>query len=243
MGAGKTKALVLIHDQLVSEGKEVVVFKHVNDIQRGGQVDKVTARDGSTVSGVVPLSTLSEILFFNTDQFHTVLIDEIQFFDDADTIPMLNALTISGIDVHVFGLDVTSDNTTFGVMGNVLAQSDRIEKLKPKCYRCEGDARISSFVGGEKDGDVHVGDLDEYKPICRRCYFEDMKLKKAPQQQVKAADKEHTFKFNCAGFSITFSVTDSQLAAAGYTIDEVNDINTEEGMTNLLEDLGLEIFI
>jgi len=243
MGAGKTKKLVAIHDHLVSEGKEVVVFKHTNDIQRGGQIDKVVARDGSSVSGVVPLSTLSEILLFDTDQFHTVLIDEIQFFDYEDTVPMLNALAISGINVHVFGLDVTSDNKAFGVMGSVLAQSDEIEKLKPKCHRCEEDARVSSFVGGEKDGDVHVGDLDEYKPICRRCFYEESKHKLAEQRKAAQEDKEHAFNFNGVDFSFTFTVTDSELKAAGYTIEEINDIVTEEGMTNLLEDLGIELYI
>lgn len=56
-------------------------------------------------------------------------------------------------------------------------------------------------------------------------------------------DRELTFKLYGENFSLTFVVTASELRAAGYTIEEVKDINSEQGLLNLLDDLGYKMHI
>src|SRR5690606_38805992 len=78
----------------------------------------------------------------------------------------------------VFGLDVTSDDVTFGLVGDILTHADEVVKLKAKCSRCGNEARISHYKGNkEKSNNVKVGDLDVYEPLCRECFYvEEQKI-------------------------------------------------------------------
>lgn len=244
MGAGKTKKLVSIFNKLSSEGKHVVVFKHVNDVQRGGHEDKVVARNGDAAPAVA-IESLIEILMYETEQkFDAILIDEIQFFDDEYTIEVIEGAALVGVDVYVFGLDVTSDMETFGLMGDILAIADEVKKLKAKCHKCGAPARVSAYVGEEdKEGAVRVGDIGDYQPTCRACFYTDDQFANKPKKQSKEVeepkeDEFYEFKLEGKDFSVEIGVYKSELEKAGYTFEDVKDINSSTGITNLLKDLG-----
>ncbi len=237
MGAGKTKKLVSVYNKLIADGKHVMVFKHANDVERGGHSDKVVARNGDTAPAVA-INSLAEILIYETEQvFDAILIDETQFFDDEYTLEILEGAALVGVDVYVFGLDVTSDLKTFGKMGDILARADEVHKLKSRCHKCGAPARVSEFVGGEKTSDVLVGDLDAYQPTCRPCFYGDESpAEVAPEMPVDDEFLEFTLKG--VDFGLEMGVYRKDLVKAGYTVEEVKDINSSEGAYNLLRDLG-----
>lgn len=243
MGAGKTKKLCSLYKKLSEEGKQVIVFKHLNDVERGGHEDMVVARNGDSAPAVA-IDSLAEILLYETERlFDAILIDEIQFFDDEFTIEVLEGAAFVGVDVYVFGLDVTSEMKTFGLMGEVLSRADEVKKLKSKCHKCGSPARISEYIGDdEKDCAVKVGDLDEYAPTCRQCFYSEPKREKKKEEPKKVEeqveDKFYEFKLHGADFGLELGVYDSELAKAGYTVNDIKDINSSEGITNLLKDLG-----
>lgn len=246
MGAGKTKKLVALYNRLTNEGKHVIVFKHYNDVQRGGSADSVVARNGDTAPATA-ITSLAEILLYETERlFDAILIDEIQFFTDESTIEVIEAAAMVGVEVHVFGLDVTSDFESFGLMGEILARADEVKKLRCKCGKCGAPSRVSAYFGHEKkEGEVKVGDLDEYIPLCRECYYAkaDNVTKADVKRPIKAPapleeDKFYEFRLKGAGYGLELGVYESDLKKAGYTSKEVNDINSTTGVTNLLKDLG-----
>lgn len=233
MGSGKTERLIQDYNRLVAEGESVVIFKPITDTR--DNKDVVKSRSGATAPAL-SVSDVSDIYDLEDKLHGTILIDEIQFFDQKDVVNSLLALTIMGLDVYCYGLDLTSDGITFGRVGDILAQSDEVIKLKMKCTRCDNLARISSYNGDDKQGDVKVGDLDVYEPICRSCFYqEDIGINivdEDPLYFVEIGSKDE-------GFKMELLVNKSALDDAGYTYEEVLGINTVEGASNLLEDLGM----
>lgn len=237
MNAGKTKKLVSVYSKLIADGKHVAVFKHANDVERGGHIDKVVARNGDSAPAI-PINSLSEILLYETDKmFDAILIDEIQFFDDEFTLETLEGAALVGIEVYVFGLDVTSDLRTFSKVGDILARADEVHKLKSRCHKCGAPARVSEFVGGKKTGDVLVGDLDSYQPTCRPCFYNEAPKQVRPKK-VTTENKFYELALRGNGYSLDVGVYKSDLTRAGYTVEDVKDINSSEGVQNLLRDLG-----
>jgi len=233
MGAGKTKKLVETFNKLSETGRTVSVFKHTMDVKRDGQRSNVTARDGSSVPATV-ISTLSEIMDYEPSSgFDVILIDEIQFFDDEYTLEVVEELVTNGVEIHVFGLDLNSDFESFGLMGEILALADEVKKIKCKCHICKSPARVSMFLKGKKDSEIQVGGLEDYKPTCRSCFYmmknieEDMEKQTIRSVILRTKDME-----------VELMISDEDLQKAGYTIEDIRDINSTVGMTNLLKDIG-----
>ncbi|MCY8196570.1 hypothetical protein MOC90_05875 [Bacillus spizizenii] len=237
MGSGKTKKLIHLYRRLRKSGMEVKIFKPTKDIRSGNF--SVESRDGE-MAPAQPIQNIEEIFEYGGDMQQAILIDEIQFFDQADLVHSLVSICLLGIDVYCFGLDLTSEGTTFGLVGDVMAKSDEVIKLKGKCARCGSPARISRYKGQDKTTDIRIGDLDVYEPVCMDCFYSsDVRCKKGsdmdfndPLYSFKIADEE-------SGFSMELQVKKSRLEKAGYTYEDVADIVTEEGANNLLVDLGI----
>lgn len=248
MGAGKTKTLVALYHSLTESGRKVAAFKPVADT-RHDDTDKIIARDGSWCP-CESVGTIFEIA--NKDVVQTIdviLIDEIQFFYDPNVSTIIEAMALTGIEVWVFGLDLTSDNTPFGQMGDILAHADNVVKLKSKCSKCGDDARISQYLKGKKDAEIVVGGDDEYAPVCRDCYYGNFatnlskseKLDKVfAQQDLKKVAAIHV-QASCSEFSLDFWVTEEEMERAGYTMEDINDINSPDGLNRLMEDLNIVV--
>lgn len=170
MGSGKTKKLIDLYEEMVGDGIKAAIFKPF--IAREGEDDEfVHARDGRKAPAIA-IDYLDEIpLIADSERLQAILVDETQFFDeDEDGFRVLEGLAMGGLEVYVFGLDVDSENNTFGYIGDILAHADEVHKLRTACVKCGEEARISKFVGESKEGVVQVGDLDDYAPHCRSCY-------------------------------------------------------------------------
>jgi thymidine kinase len=62
----------------------------------------------------------------------------------------------------------------FGQMPYLLAVADYITKLHAICVQC-GNIASFSYRLGKNTEQVLLGEQDEYKPLCRKHYFENMK--------------------------------------------------------------------
>jgi thymidine kinase len=169
MGCGKTKKLINLYEEMKRDGLKVAIFKPF--IAREGEDEFVHTRDGRRAPAIA-INYLDEIAnIADEERLQAILIDEIQFFDDGEPYKLLEGMAMLGMEVYVFGLDVDSDNNTFSNVGDILAHADEVHKLRTPCVKCGEEARISKFVGELKEGIVQVGDLDDYEPHCRACYF------------------------------------------------------------------------
>lgn len=237
MGSGKTDKLIKMYKDFHRNGINAMIFKPTKDTRTRPTV--VQSRSGA-VAPATPIQSVYDIYEYEGIYQKAILIDEVQFLDQPDLITSLLAICLTGIDVYCFGLDLTSDGTTFGKMGELMVQSDEVIKLKCKCSRCDNLARISMYKGNDKNSDVKIGDLDVYEPVCRDCFYEE-KIKHKDDIQFPDDDPLYYFQIGSKqlGFRMELTVKKSSLEEAGYTYEDVIDINTLEGANNLLQDLGL----
>lgn len=103
-----------------------------------------------------------------------VAIEEAQFFDDA--LPQVVAeLTARGVRVICAGLDTTFTGATFGVIGDLLAQAELVDKFHAICGLCGNPATRTQRLIGDRPVDSAAPEIDtgaaaRYEPRCRACH-------------------------------------------------------------------------
>jgi thymidine kinase len=79
-----------------------------------------------------------------------------------------------GIRVIVAGLDMDYKGRPFGPIPGLMAIAEYITKVHAICQRC-GDLAQYSFRKSKGEELVLLGELDEYEPLCRKCYIRAVK--------------------------------------------------------------------
>ena len=97
-----------------------------------------------------------------------VAIDEAQFFNE-DLVGVCNMLADQGKRVVIAGLDMDFLGKPFGVMPQLLAIAEHITKVHAICIDCGGIAN-HSFRLTKNQELVQLGQKNEYKPLCRKCF-------------------------------------------------------------------------
>lgn len=100
-----------------------------------------------------------------------VAFDEAQFFD-AGLVPLAAELAGAGARVIVAGLDLDFRGEPFGVVPELLARAEHVEKLTAVCVVCGAAAtRTQRLVNGQParfdDPVILVGAHESYEPRCR----------------------------------------------------------------------------
>ena len=160
MFSGKTLALLRAYERAEIARKKLIAFKPKLDDRFGQNVIK-SRRFGEAEA--INIKNIEEIRNYDAEIY---IIDEFQ---------ILRELADSGKKIHVAGLDMTAEGKPFGLMPQLFAIADCIEKYTSVCVDCGGDA-IYSFFLGHKSEDVVVGN-NEYIPLCRACWSKRMKMK------------------------------------------------------------------
>ena len=96
----------------------------------------------------------------------TIFIDEANFLK-GDVSVLIDLSINKNIDIYVCGLNMTSEQKPFGIMGDILAVSDYIEIKKSYCTICNREASYTYFEG-DKNKDIVVGDSG-YISLCEEC--------------------------------------------------------------------------
>jgi thymidine kinase len=115
--------------------------------------------------GETPPSTLE------TPLPDVIAFDEAQFFDDG-LVPLALELAGAGVRVICAGLDLDFRAEPFGVMPQLLARAEHVEKLTAVCVVCGAPAtRTQRLVNGVParfdDPVILVGAAEAYEPRCR----------------------------------------------------------------------------
>jgi thymidine kinase len=109
----------------------------------------------------------SEINTLWTDE-KIVAIDEAQFFDSG-IVAVCNQLAAKGVRVIIAGLDMDYQGTPFGPIPDLLAIAEYVTKVHAICLSCGNLAQFSHRTANET-GQVLVGAVEKYQPLCRSCY-------------------------------------------------------------------------
>ena len=201
MFSGKSEELIRRITRALIGKQRVFVFKPAIDNRY--HVTKVASHAGRTVEARAVANTLEiraflglspEAALFGLETPpdpqralpDVVAFDEAQFFD-AGLVPLALELVRAGVRVICAGLDLDFRAEPFGVMPQLLARAEHVEKLTAVCVNCGAPAtRTQRLVNGSParfdDPVIMVGASESYEPRCRAHHEVPRNSQHAPEQ-------------------------------------------------------------
>lgn len=164
MFSGKTEELIRRLNRARFANQKLLLFKPLIDDRYSEE--SVVSHQGSSLKAQV-VNDSREILELVTNE-KVVAIDEAQFFDDG-LVEVCNLLAQKGIRVILAGLDMDYQGIPFGPMPKLLCIAEYVTKVHAICVSCGNLAQYSHRTASES-GQVLVGAVEKYKPLCRACY-------------------------------------------------------------------------
>ena len=169
MFSGKTDELIRRLRRATIARQKVQVFKPAIDVRYA--TEKVTSHAG-TAYDAKPVQFAREIMDFLEEDTTVVGIDEAQFIDD-EIIQYVRKLAGKGLRVIVAGLDTDFRGEPFGCMPALMAQAEKVDKVRAICMVCGEEAcRTQRLVNGTPanydDPVVIVGASELYEARCRQ---------------------------------------------------------------------------
>lgn len=171
MFAGKTEELIRRATRMDYAKKKYLVFKPtIDDRYAENEIVSHSKYKKSSINATTALDIKKHI----TQDLHAVIIDEVQFFDDA-IIDLCEELANKGIRVIVGGLNCDFKGEPFYITSQILARAEVITTLTSICTVCGDDAtKTQRLVNGKpakfSDPIILVGASDDYEPRCRKCH-------------------------------------------------------------------------
>lgn len=164
MFSGKTEELIRRLKRVEFAQQKLLLFKPALDNRY--HEEQVVSHKGSSLEAI-PVANSSEILK-HWKKERIVAIDEAQFFDEGLTA-ICNDLARHGVRVIIAGLDMDYLGQPFGPMPNLLCMAEYVTKVHAICVSCGNLAQYSHRTTKD-EGQVLVGAVEKYEPLCRSCY-------------------------------------------------------------------------
>jgi thymidine kinase len=165
MFSGKTEELLRRLRRAKFARQTTEIFKPALDTRYSDE--EVVSHDKNTILST-PVEHSSNILLLSSDT-EIIGIDEAQFFD-MGLVDVCRELADQGIRVIVAGLDMDFKRVPFGPMPALCAIADDVVKVHAICVQC-GDLANYSHRLVKNDKQVLLGETEEYRPLCRKCYL------------------------------------------------------------------------
>lgn len=164
MFSGKTEELIRRMKRAQFANQKMLLFKPIIDDRY--HTTNIVSHQGTSIQAI-PVTDSSEILKSWTDQ-KVIAVDEAQFFD-MGLVAVCNQLADKGVRVIIAGLDMDYLGVPFGPMPELLAIAEYVTKVHAICVSCGNLAHYSHRISNE-EGQVVVGAIEKYQPLCRTCY-------------------------------------------------------------------------
>ena len=171
MFSGKTEELIRRLKRAKIARQRVEIFKSSIDVRYSE--DQIVSHDSNSILST-PVDSSGSILLLSSD-VDVVGIDEAQFFDDG-IVSVCSQLAAQGTRVIVAGLDMDYQGQPFGPMPQLMAIADDVTKVHAICVKC-GRLASHSFRIVDNDKKVLLGERNEYEPLCRYCYNQEIEKK------------------------------------------------------------------
>lgn len=164
MFSGKTEELIRRLRRAQFARQTIEIFKP--EVDSRYNKERVVSHDENSIhSTVVGTSAQIPLLCSKCD---VVGIDEAQFFDDG-LADVCNSLANNGVRVIVAGLDMDYSGKPFGPIPRLMAIAEFVTKVHAICMNC-GELANHSYRKTADTGQVLLGAMDNYEPICRQCF-------------------------------------------------------------------------
>ncbi len=164
MFSGKTEELIRRLKRVEFAQQKLLLFKPAIDNRY--HEEQVVSHEGSSLEAI-PVTSSAEILR-HWKKERIVAIDEAQFFDNG-LIEVCTDLARQGVRVIIAGLDMDYLGKPFGPMPDLLCMAEYVTKVHAICVSCGNLAQYSHRTTKD-EGQVLVGAVETYEPLCRSCY-------------------------------------------------------------------------
>lgn len=171
MFSGKSEELLKRIKILEIAGIKTLVIKPKFDNRFS--VTEIVSRTGAKHKAI-NVSQAKEILSHWKSNYKAVAIDEVNFLDET-LFEVIDFLIMNGVRVICSGLDMDFLRRPFGIMPNIIAIADHVDKLKAVCWICKKDAGFSFRQTSNQELNF-LGD-SEYQARCRICHIKGEKEK------------------------------------------------------------------
>lgn len=184
MFSGKTSSLEKDLKRFSIANYKVVAFKPLVDKRYAK--NEIVTHDKVSLEAL-EIESITEILDYAKKNSPQVIgIDEVQFLCDSPEIVLENLEKIleMGITIVLAGLDMDYMGQPFEIVKEIMPKVDYLNKHHAVCKRCGTDAWVSHRkINSDKR--VELGAVEEYEPLCRRCYREAIAEDKLKENQEK----------------------------------------------------------
>ncbi len=171
MFSGKTEEMIRRVRRAQIARQKIQVFKPNLDDRYA--IERVTSHNGVGIeaTGVDDANEILNLVESDTD---VVAVDEVQFFG-WKIADVCNTLASRGIRVIATGLDMDFRGEPFGPMPVMMAQAEKVDKLRAICVVCGREASrtqrlIDDRPAAYDDPVILVGASEVYEARCRHCH-------------------------------------------------------------------------
>lgn len=181
MSSSKSANLLMVAHNYRSQGKKVILMTpSVDDRDGVGVISSRTGmkEDAMIIEKDMSIYYLIERSLINDDRhIHCILIDEAQFLSKEQVYELTRVVDRLNIPVMTYGLKNDFQNNLFEGSEQLLLHADKIIEIKTICSKesCGKKAVMNLRLNNGKpvyEGEqIQIGD-EEYKPVCRRHYFD-----------------------------------------------------------------------
>lgn len=192
MGSGKTSKLThelaMFADVGGKIGMKVLYINYIGDNRSTENNTQYVTTHSSQSKGnskkidEIKVEKLSEV---DVSQYHVIGIDEGQFFSDIVETVRKWVLELNK-KVIISSLDGDINMKPFGQVSQLICicEPDSIHKLASRCINClyNGNPNVkagftklrNNTTGSDITNYINIGGMDEYIPLCMKCYKEYM---------------------------------------------------------------------
>jgi len=167
MFAGKSSELLKRLLFIEHSGKKVLVLKPVIDDRYDDNMIVTHNQLKHSAVPVIDLELVKDNYTIKSYNFHTIFIDEVQFFDPKETLWFVEEGLRSGVNFVCAGLDQDSRGVPFDTTARMLALADDIHKITAFCAICGQSASKTQRLK-KAGGRIAVGGTETYEPRCAR---------------------------------------------------------------------------
>ena len=179
MFSGKSSKILFELSCMADQRFRCLYVNNVKDVRTTEAQDACVTTHNSSYSKISPkiscikVGNLSDV---NIDDFDYIAIDELQFFDNENTVQtIIDWITQYGKYVLIASLDGDCYRRRFGKVLDLIPHANEVTKLSSYCDMCRDNygrlksapftARMTSDTTAEL-----VGGTDLYKAMCRECH-------------------------------------------------------------------------
>jgi thymidine kinase len=185
MNSGKTANLLMVADNYINQGKNVIIIKPDKDT-RWDMEGEVKSRAIVSSQPAVLVSDSEDLFAYVSGQLAenevaAILVEEAQFLTKGQVRQLAIVVDEMNIPVLCYGLRCSYiDGELFEGSAALLYWADTIEEVKNVCQYCTGKAtknllRVNSVPKYSGSfvvmGDVSGGSEVHFTPVCRRHYL------------------------------------------------------------------------